>query len=80
MTDPNTRLTEDCYPGAGRVASDVSGEAGPYHILAASGSADERTRVLKHGDTVAVFVHYGDIKPGGLGEEGLYHGDIEFHP
>jgi glycogen debranching enzyme len=35
--------------------------------------ADERTRVLKHGDTFAVFDHYGDIKPGGLGEEGLYH-------
>jgi glycogen debranching enzyme len=29
--------------------------------------------VLKHGDTFAVFDHYGDIKPGGLGEEGLYH-------
>jgi glycogen debranching enzyme len=45
----------------------------PYHILAASSPADERTRVLKHGDTFAVFDHYGDIKPGGLGEEGLYH-------
>ena len=29
--------------------------------------------MLKHGDTFAVFDHYGDIKPGGLGEEGLYH-------
>jgi glycogen debranching enzyme len=35
--------------------------------------ADERTRVLKHGDTFAVFDHYGNIKPGGLGEQGLYH-------
>src|SRR6185295_865074 len=34
---------------------------------------DDRTRVLKHGDTFAVFDHYGDIKPGGLGEEGLFH-------
>jgi glycogen debranching enzyme len=47
--------------------------ASPSHILAASSPADERTRVLKHGDTFAVFDHYGDIKPGGLGEEGLYH-------
>jgi glycogen debranching enzyme len=47
--------------------------AGPHHILAASSPADDRTRVLKHGDTFAVFDHYGDIKPGGLGEEGLYH-------
>jgi hypothetical protein len=29
--------------------------------------------VLKHGHMFAVFDHYGDIKPGGLGEEGLYH-------
>jgi hypothetical protein len=32
-----------------------------YHILAASSRADERTRVLKHGDTFAVFDHYDDI-------------------
>src|ERR1039458_3531774 len=50
----------------------------PNHILAASGVADERTRVLKHGDTFAVFDHYGDIKPGGLGEEGLYHEGTRF--
>ena len=33
---------------------------------------DDRTRVLKHGDMFAVFDHLGQIKPGGLGEEGLY--------
>jgi glycogen debranching enzyme len=48
-------------------------EGGLHHILAASSLADERTRVLKQGDTFVVFDHYGDIKPGGLGEEGLYH-------
>jgi glycogen debranching enzyme len=46
---------------------------GPYHILAASSPADEQTRLLKHADTFAVFDHYGDVKPGGLGEEGVYH-------
>jgi glycogen debranching enzyme len=46
---------------------------GPHHVLAASSALDDRTRVLKHGDTFAVFDHFGDIKPGGLGEEGLYH-------
>jgi N-terminal domain of (some) glycogen debranching enzymes len=44
-----------------------------HHILAASSLADERTRVLKHGDTFADFDHYGDMKSGGLGEAGLYH-------
>src|SRR5262249_36623439 len=53
-------------------------EGNPFHILAAASVADERTRVLKHGDTFAVFDHYGDIKPGGLGEEGLYHEGTRF--
>jgi glycogen debranching enzyme len=53
-------------------------ERGLHHILAASSPADERTRVLKHGDTFAVFDRYGDIKPGGLGEEGLYHEGTRF--
>jgi glycogen debranching enzyme len=56
----------------------VNLETNSYHILAASCPADERTRVLKHGDTFAVFDHYGDIKPGGLGEEGLYHEGTRF--
>lgn len=33
----------------------------------------EWTRVLKHGDTFAVFDHHGDVRPGGIGEEGLFH-------
>src|SRR6266545_1690062 len=45
----------------------------PFYIQAPSPLADEQTRVLKHGDTFAVFDHYGDVKPSGLGEEGLYH-------
>jgi glycogen debranching enzyme len=45
----------------------------PHHVLASAGVTDERTRVLKHGDTFAVFDHFGQIRHGGLGEEGLYH-------
>jgi glycogen debranching enzyme len=48
-------------------------EASPYHILASAEVLDDRTLVLKHDDTFAVFDHRGDVKPGGLGEEGLYH-------
>src|SRR5262249_12562362 len=32
----------------------------------------------KHGDTFAVFDHFGDVKPTGLGEEGLYHEGTRF--
>jgi len=44
-----------------------------YYILAGSARADDRTRVLKHGDTFAIFDRHGDIVPFGLGEQGVYH-------
>jgi glycogen debranching enzyme/glycosyltransferase involved in cell wall biosynthesis len=60
--------------GNGRVAKrEAGGQSGPHHVVARESVADERTRVLKHGDTFVVFDHAGDIKRGGLGEEGLYH-------
>src|SRR5262249_46389696 len=55
-----------------RPSSDVAVPS-PFYVQALSPSADEQTRVLKHGDTFAVFDHHGDVKPSGLGEEGLYH-------
>src|SRR5437762_3548346 len=47
--------------------------ANVHYIYARSPATDEHTRVLKHGDTFAVFDRYGDIKPEGLGEEGIFH-------
>src|SRR5512138_1678938 len=44
-----------------------------YYILANSALADDRTRVLKQGETFALFDRYGDIQPVGLGEQGIYH-------
>jgi glycogen debranching enzyme len=49
-----------------------------YYILATSSLADDRTRVLKHGETFVVFDRYGDIQPLGLGEQGLYHEETRF--
>ncbi len=34
--------------------------------------------MLKHGDTFAIFDQYGDIRPVGLGEEGLFHQGTRF--
>lgn len=42
-------------------------------VVARSSITDDRSRVLKHGDTFALCDHCGDIKTGGLDEEGLYH-------
>src|SRR5216683_4858867 len=42
-------------------------------MITAAGRVADGTRVLKHGDTFAVFDRCGDITRGGLGEQGLYH-------
>ena len=58
----------DGIPGKKRRASKGTyARTGPFYIVAPSPLADELSRVLKHGETFAVFDHYGDIKPAGLG-------------
>ena len=49
-----------------------------FYILATSSRIDNRTRVLKHNDTFAVFDRYGDIEPVGMGELGIYHEGTRF--
>lgn len=49
-----------------------------YYILATSPRVDDITRVLKEGETFAVFDRRGDIQPFGLGEQGLYSGGTRF--
>src|SRR5579864_8578603 len=49
-----------------------------YYILANAPAADEHSLVLKQGDTFAVFDRHGDVQPGRLGEEGVFHKDTRF--
>jgi glycogen debranching enzyme len=44
-----------------------------FYILATASRVGERTAVLQHGDTFALFDLYGDIGSFGLQEQGLYH-------
>ncbi len=44
-----------------------------FYIVAASSRMAEVTRVLKQGESFAIFNEHGDIEKGGLGEQGLYH-------
>ncbi|OGA73181.1 MAG: amylo-alpha-1,6-glucosidase [Betaproteobacteria bacterium RIFCSPLOWO2_12_FULL_66_14] len=44
-----------------------------WYVLASSSRADDRTRVLKHGETFAVFDRFGDVQLIGTGEHGIYH-------
>ena len=44
-----------------------------FYILATSSRIGEQARVLKQGETFAVFDPYGNVQRVGLGEQGLYH-------
>jgi glycogen debranching enzyme len=44
-----------------------------FYILATASKAHERTAVLQHADTFAVFDLSGDVGAFGGGEQGLYH-------
>jgi len=49
-----------------------------FYIRSSSARVDVRTRVLKQGDTFAVFDRFGDIETFGTGELGLYYQDTRF--
>ena len=49
-----------------------------FYIVSTSARLDDRTRVLKHGDTFAVFDRSGDIEAPGPPELGIYHQDTRF--
>src|SRR6185369_643767 len=49
-----------------------------FYILSTSARLDDRTRVLKHGDTFAVFDRFGDIDGFGPAELGIYHEDTRY--
>ncbi|BAU47373.1 amylo-alpha-1,6-glucosidase [Sulfurifustis variabilis] len=49
-----------------------------WYVLATTARAGDRTRVLKHGDTFAVFDRNGDIHPYGAGDLGVYHDGTRF--
>ena len=49
-----------------------------YYIRAASALTDNRTRVIKHGETFCVFDLFGDFHPVGQSEQGLYHEGTRF--
>ncbi len=56
-------------------AGDVLAVDNEYYVRATSGLADHRTRVLKYGDTFAVFNRYGDIEALGPLQFGLFHSE-----
>jgi glycogen debranching enzyme len=57
------------------IGNDVIEIGQQFYISANSSLADDRTRVLLHGDTFAVFDRSGDIQPVGVGQQGLFHNE-----
>ncbi len=55
--------------------SDELLEPDQFYIVATSSRTDDRTRVMKQGDTFAVFDRFGDIESVGTGELGIYDHD-----
>jgi glycogen debranching enzyme len=55
--------------------TDIVRVADEYYVRASSALADDRTRVLKCGDTFAVFNRYGDIEDLGTSQFGLFYAE-----
>jgi glycogen debranching enzyme len=55
--------------------TDIVRVADEYYVRASSALADDRTRVLKYGDTFAVFNRYGDVEAFGPSQFGLFHAE-----
>lgn len=49
-----------------------------FYIISTSSRIDDRVKVLKSGDTFAVFDRFGDIDTIGSGDLGIYHRDTRF--
>jgi glycogen debranching enzyme len=57
---------------------DIIEHENQFYIRAESSLVDERTLVLLHDDTFAVFDRYGDIQPVGMGQQGLFHKETRY--
>ena len=60
------------------VTAQNGGEDSQYRIEATGAFREPRTRVLKHGDTFAVFNLFGDIAGDSGSPDGLYHNDTRY--
>src|SRR6266404_2258610 len=76
--NPLTRIRKSIRCSRSRdgfLLSDIVRVEDEYYVRASSALADDRTRVLKYGDTFAVFNRYGDIEPLGTSRFGLFHSE-----
>ncbi|HEX7636285.1 MAG TPA: glycogen debranching N-terminal domain-containing protein, partial [Noviherbaspirillum sp.] len=58
--------------------ADETRSCNQWCVLANDAPDDERRRMLKHGDTFAVFDLCGDVAPARVHGAGIYHRDTRF--
>lgn len=58
--------------------SDIIEIEGSFYIRANASIADTGQRVLKHGDTFAIFGRHGDVRPLNLEHQGIFHEGVRF--
>ena len=58
--------------------SDIIQVQGQFYIRANASIADFGNRVLKQGDTFAIFDRHGDIRPLGFENQGVFHEGTRF--
>src|SRR5262249_48991857 len=75
---PNSDARNQASGGTQVMAREVIRIRNEFYIRSSSPRVDVRTRVLKQGDTFAVFDRFGDIETFGEGELGLYYQDTRF--
>ncbi len=64
-------------PETGTLLETIGAESGvEFYIPATSSILERRPRTLKHGNSFAVFDHYGDVIEAPRSPEGLYHEDM----
>jgi len=76
-------MSDESSGGVAQIGAAVGSDGGlahddPYYVTAPAPPGGERDRVLKQGDTFAVFDNHGDIRPVGMREQGLYHEGTRF--
>ncbi len=76
-------MSDEATRGVAQIGGDIRAEGGmahddPYYVTAPAPPGGEQDRVLKQGDTFAVFDHHGDIRQVGMREQGLYHEGTRF--
>ena len=70
-------VQDEPAPGQGREQTPDE-DHDPYFISSRAARVENRTRVLKHGDSFVVLDRAGNVEGQGINEYGLFHQDTRY--